>query len=184
VNNESQPIEDSIRSQLTSIIKDCQDRIFLRYRSSVEERAVTPSINECSSIASLQDSSGLRTAVIAAPEMRCIDPTLSTLQFSSELPEHASNAPESVQVSNSGDNSNTPSLDLSSSLLGPITRTNLPFSDYHSHGGFQSPTDLQQSIPSIENEDHSWTLLEYPFEGPWTGFEPGLEETDDFALHF
>jgi hypothetical protein len=34
VRNESQPIEESIRNQLTNIIQDCQDRVFSRYRSS------------------------------------------------------------------------------------------------------------------------------------------------------
>ena len=35
VQNESQPIEESIRNQLMDIIRDCQDRIFSRYRSSI-----------------------------------------------------------------------------------------------------------------------------------------------------
>lgn len=34
VHNEAQPLEESIRNQLTNIIRDCQERVFLRYRSA------------------------------------------------------------------------------------------------------------------------------------------------------
>jgi hypothetical protein len=43
VHNESQPIEESIRSQLMNIIRDCQDRVFSRYRASATSAIRTPS---------------------------------------------------------------------------------------------------------------------------------------------
>ncbi|PMD47741.1 hypothetical protein L207DRAFT_576502 [Hyaloscypha variabilis F] len=45
VDNQSQPIEESIRNQLMTIIRDCQDRVFSRYRSSTSTVACTPSRN-------------------------------------------------------------------------------------------------------------------------------------------
>jgi hypothetical protein len=35
VHNETQPIEERLKSQLTSIIQDCQDRVFSNYRASL-----------------------------------------------------------------------------------------------------------------------------------------------------
>jgi hypothetical protein len=49
IQNESQPIEENIRNQLMDIIRDCQDRVSSRYRSSTGTSAGTPSRNPASS---------------------------------------------------------------------------------------------------------------------------------------
>jgi hypothetical protein len=43
VHNESQPLEESIRNQLMNIIRDCQDRVFSRYRLSSSTTAAVGS---------------------------------------------------------------------------------------------------------------------------------------------
>ena len=48
IQTQSQPIEESIRNQLTNIIQDCQDRVFAGYRSSAGRAAASPSRNSTS----------------------------------------------------------------------------------------------------------------------------------------
>jgi hypothetical protein len=45
IRSQSQPLEDSLRSQLVTIIRDSQDRVFSRYRESIASDGFTPSGN-------------------------------------------------------------------------------------------------------------------------------------------
>jgi hypothetical protein len=180
VNNESQPIEESIRSQLTSIIKDCQDRVFLKYRSTVELRADTPSRIPTSPRTSMMGSSALQNIIVAAAEPPFRTHTPPIFQPPSELPNQISEVPESIRLSDSGDNSDTSALYSRPSPLVPSSRGNPPLSDSQFRAEFQSSPDLAQSRLSTENEDYNGTFTAETFEDSWFDFDAELVEQDDF----
>jgi len=174
VHNESQPIEESIRNQLMNIIRDCQDRVFSRYRSSAPIPAAgTPSRNPENSHSMTSSSRGsqytisdilMNTNSTPGPSSERMAPPFfqppspqthlrSRLEVS-DLQTNASKASEGSDPSDSGYSSNS-----SAQHAGPST------SFHHSSdtGSFPSsltPAEVEpapdgpdriENIPAIEN---------------------------------
>jgi hypothetical protein len=129
-------------------------------------------------------SSTLQDIIVAATEPPFRPLTPPSFQPPSEIPNQISEVPESIQLSDSGDNSNTPALYSRSSPLVPGTRGNPPLSTSQSRAEFESLPDLAQSRLSTENEDYNGTFTAETFEGSWIDFNAGLVEQDDFIPFF
>ncbi|KAH9210188.1 hypothetical protein DL95DRAFT_413234 [Leptodontidium sp. 2 PMI_412] len=82
VNTESQPMEESIRNQLMSIIRDCQDRVFSSYRSSSAVAFSVGSVPPASEDASASElptmSSGEPMAMVSQPKEAIINRTFAS----------------------------------------------------------------------------------------------------------
>ncbi|KAG4436548.1 hypothetical protein IFR05_007986 [Cadophora sp. M221] len=82
VNTESQPMEESIRNQLMSIIRDCQDRVFSSYRSSSAVAFSVGSVLPASEDASASElptiSSGESMAMVSQPKEAIIERTFAS----------------------------------------------------------------------------------------------------------
>jgi hypothetical protein len=195
VHNESQPIEESIRNRLMNIIRDCQDRVFLRYRSAAEltasppQRALASSRSSTMVFPPLQDISATTTELfrpVTPPSFQPKTPQ-SNLQSRLEVPEvqnQTSEVPESIQLSDSGYNSNTPVLHSRSSPLVPSSTSSPPLSNSQSRAEFEPLPDLAQARLSTENEDYNGMFTAETLEGSWINFDPGLVEQDGFIQFF
>jgi hypothetical protein len=170
------------------IIRDCQDRVFSRYRSTAELTASPPP----------RPPASLRSSPMVFPPLEDIATTTTELSFQPttpqsnlqsclEVPEiqnQMSEVPESIQLSDSGYNNNTPVLHSRSSPLVLSSASNPPLSNSQSHAEFEPLPDLAQARPSTENEDYNGMFTDETFEGSWINFDPGLVEQDDFIQFF
>jgi hypothetical protein len=178
------------------IIRDCQDRVFSRYRSTAELTAGPPPRPPASSRSSpmvfppLEDITTTTTELSFRPVTPLsFQPTTpqSNLQSCLEVPEiqnQMSEVPESIQISDSGYNSNTPVLHSRSSPLVLSSAGNPSLSNSQSHAEFEPLPDLAQARLSRENEDYNGMFTDETFEGSWINFDPGLVEQDDFIQFF
>jgi hypothetical protein len=121
VHNELQPMEESIRNQLMNIIRDCQDRVFSRYRSSSTAAAVgspsrSPMLSRSPAVDNSQDSiDSISMATSAQTEVHIAPPFFqppppqyhlrSRLEVS-DLQMNSSKAPGGSAPSDSGYSSN------------------------------------------------------------------------------
>jgi hypothetical protein len=93
-------------------------------------------------------------------------------------------APESIQLSDSGYNSNTPVLHSRSSPLVPSSTGNPPVSNSQYRTEFEPLPDPAQAKLSTENEDYNGTFTTESFESSWINLDPGFVEQDDFTHFF
>ncbi|KAH7395553.1 hypothetical protein BKA64DRAFT_61306 [Cadophora sp. MPI-SDFR-AT-0126] len=182
INNELQPMKESIRSQLTKVVKDCQDRVFSKYRGIVEGRAGTSSRSLESPTTSVLISSTIRHVIEGPPEssLRSYSPPILHQPYSG-LSTQMSKPTESIQLSETGDNSDTSAVTSSSSQVIASTKKHPPLSDPQCHAENISPLDLAHSVPRIEDEDYDGILAAEFLDGSWIDFEAGLVERDDFV---
>jgi hypothetical protein len=121
VHNELQPMEESIRNQLMNIIRDCQDRVFSRYRSSSTTAAIgspsrspmlsrSPVVDHSQeSIDSISMASNAQTGTRIAPPFFQPPPPQAHLRSRlevSDLQLNSSKAPAGSAPSDSGYSSN------------------------------------------------------------------------------
>lgn len=149
IHNESQPMEESIRNRLLDIVRDCQDRVFSRYRSSAGRATATPSINPASpdsqmiSMRETRNDMSLTANGTAELSFGRITPPFfhppspqshlrSRLEVS-DLQNNASKAPDGKDPSDSGYSSNTSGLQSQhpSSLHNTIDSASLSTSQSH-----------------------------------------------------
>jgi hypothetical protein len=195
VHNESQPIEESIRNRLLDIVRDCQDRVFSRYRSSAGREAATPSINPTSPdspMISMRETrndmsltangtAGISFGRITPPFFHPPSPQshLRSRLEVSDLQNNASKAPDGKDPSDSGYSSNISGLQSRhpSSFHNNIDRASLSTSQSHvascellpanPEGTWNSEDGLFGMNPDndVMNEDDTST-----FNQSWAGF--------------
>jgi hypothetical protein len=178
------------------IIRDCQDRVFSRYRSTVELTTSPPPRALASPRTSIMVFPPPQDITATTPELSFRPATppsfqlktlQSNLQSRLEVPEvqnQMSEVPESIQLSDSGYNSNTPVLHSRSSPLVPSSTGNPPVSNSQYRTEFEPLPDPAQAKLSTENEDYNGTLTTESFESSWINLDPGLVEQDDFTHFF
>ena len=192
VQNESQPIEESIRNQLMNIIRDCQDRVFLRYRLTAETTPSMLSKVPASSRTSIIGSSPHQDATATAPALSFRPGTLPLFQpptpqshlescFEvSETQNQMPKVPENIQLSDSGYSSKTPTVHSMSLSLALSSKDNPPLPNSQSYVEPELLPDLAQAALSTQNEDYNKTTATNTFEEPWSDFDPRFVELDEF----
>jgi hypothetical protein len=178
------------------IIRDCQDRVFSRYRSTAELTASPPPKALASSRTSTMVFPPLEDITATTPELSFrpatpppFRPTTpqSNLQSRLDVPEiqnQMSEVPESIQLSDSGYNSNTPVLHSRPSALVPNSTGNPPLSNSQSRAGFEPLPDLAQARLSTENKDYDGMFTAETLEGSWINFDPELVEQETLSNFF
>ncbi|KAF8858161.1 hypothetical protein BDZ45DRAFT_743595 [Acephala macrosclerotiorum] len=214
VHNESQPIEESIVNQLmngrlVNIIRDCQDRVFSRYRSSAGTAAGTPSRNPTTLhspvMASQEARPGISMTTSTTPELslgRIAPPFFQPLSPQthlrsrlevSDLQNNVSKAPEGRDPSDSGYSSNGSGLHSSLSSSFQHSTDSASTSQSQSYAAFEEVLDHTQIALGIgqslfqygtdNSSPNSRDIAINAFDSSWLNYDPELAEGNDWNVY-
>jgi hypothetical protein len=203
VQNDSQPIEENIRNQLMDIIRDCQDRVSSRYRSSTATAAGTPWRNPTRSRSpTIKQESRTNISMNANPTPQPDiapffqpPPPQSHLQSRlevSDLQDNASKPPDSSDPSDSGYGSNESGISsgISSSFNNSSDDLSLPSSQPQIASEPDPPQrhglwDMDNEFPDMSSSNDFMNLAETntfdsSFDCSWEyGYQSTYENTWD-----
>jgi hypothetical protein len=164
IRSQSQPLEDSLRSQLVTIIRDSQDRVFERYRESVASDVFTPSGNPSNYNAPVMAS---------ASSSQAMDNSSFNNDPTAEMPTIDSVPPYLQPPTPQNDIGSRHQIDASHCVVPP--NENKPLSD---SGYGSNSSDLPSSSSPPSNEARNSGTAERTFEPP----QPPGEMHADMSL--